>query len=133
MVERVIAAESPTLITTYERQIKQLEEQRILIEEKIQKCGTVDDRLVKINRTSWEFLGNPHDYWISSPIERKRLVLKATFARPLAYHRNEGYRTPALSLPFLVLKEFSNQKEVMVETRGVEPLTSCMPCKRSTN
>jgi site-specific DNA recombinase len=95
-------------------QIKQLEEQRILTEEKIQKCGAVDDRLVKINRTSWEFLGNPHDYWVSSPIERKRLVLKATFARPLAYHRNEGYRTPALSLPFLVLKEFSSQKEVMV-------------------
>jgi site-specific DNA recombinase len=114
LVERVIAAESPTLITTYERQIKQLEEQRILTEEKIQKCGAVDDRLVKINRTSWEFLGNPHDYWVSSPIERKRLVLKATFARPLAYHRNEGYRTPALSLPFLVLKEFSSQKEVMV-------------------
>ncbi len=24
-------------------------------------------------------------------------------------------------------------RQIMVEPRGVEPLTSCMPCKRSTN
>jgi hypothetical protein len=27
----------------------------------------------------------------------------------------------------------SDNQEVMVEISGVEPLTSCMPCKRSTN
>jgi hypothetical protein len=78
------------LIAAYERQVRQLEEQRIILEEKIRNCGTVDDSFDEINRTALEFIRNPHDYWVSSPIERKRLVLKATFARPLACHRNEG-------------------------------------------
>jgi len=114
LVERVVAADSPILISTYERQIKQLEEQRILAEEKIRKCGRADYALEKINRTSFEFLANPHKFWDCSDISGKRLVLKATFAHPLAYHKKEGYRTPALSLPFSVLRDFSNAKPEMV-------------------
>lgn len=118
-LDRIVAADSPILIATYERQIKQLEEQRILTDEKIRNCGTVDESLRRINRTSIDFLKNPHEYWVSSDLPSKRLVLKATFARPLAYHRNEGYRTPDLSLPFSLLKELSGQKGGMVEHGGL--------------
>ena len=76
---------SAALITAYERQVRQLEEQRIILEEKIRNCGRVDDSFYEINRTA------------------------------------------TLSLPFLVLREFSEQKSGMVEHSGVEPLTSTMP------
>lgn len=115
LVDRIVAAESPILITTYERQVKQLEEKRIVTEEKIQKCGTVDYSLVTINRTFLDLLQNPHDFWVSSDLERKRTMLKATFVRPLAYSKKEGYRTPAISLPFSVLRDFSNRKSGLVD------------------
>jgi len=61
-LERIIAADSHLLVTTYERQIKQLEEKRIVAEEKIQRCGTFDEGFEMVNRTSMEFLANPHDF-----------------------------------------------------------------------
>lgn len=119
LVERVVSADSPTLVNAYERQIKQLEEQRIITTEKIRDCGKSHDTMQKINRTSLNLLQNPHAHWVSSDLPGKRLVLKATFAQPLAYHRNEGYRTPALSLPFSLLRGFDSQKGEMAHTSGI--------------
>ncbi len=127
LVDRIVAANSSIIISTYERQIKQLEERRIVIDEKIKKCGKVDDNFGKVSRTFLKFLQKPHEYWASADLMKKRTVLKATFARPLAYHRKEGYRTPALSLPFSVLRDFSDSKSGLVENRRVELLTSTMP------
>ncbi len=126
LVERVVAADSAILITTYERQIKQLEEERILIEEKIKKCGTVDASFEEVNRTAKEFLANPYDFWGMADLSGKRLVLKVTFSHPLAYHQKEGYRTAALSLPFLVLRELSDIKSGLVGGRRLELPTSTM-------
>ncbi len=54
----------------------------------------------------------------------QQTVLRLTFAEPLRYSRNEGYRTAEITFPFKVLAEFSTPKCGMVEPRGVEPLTS---------
>jgi site-specific DNA recombinase len=64
LVERIMAADSQTLINTYERQMKQMEEQRIIFKEKIQKCGTLDKGMDESVRTGFKFLENPHEYWV---------------------------------------------------------------------
>ena len=120
-VERILAAGNQTLITTYERQVDQLEKQRIMIQEKIQKCGTLDVGMKESVRTGFQFLENPHKYWVSRGLEGKRLVLKATFSRPLGYHRQRGFRTAALSLPFSVLREFAEGDSEVVPPAGIEP------------
>ena len=130
-MERVVAADSAILIPTYERQIKQLEEECILIEEKIKKCGTMDTSFEEVNRTAKEFLANPYDFCGMAYLSGKRLVLKVTFPHPLAYHQKDGYRTAALALPFAVLRDFSNGKSGMVEPGGIEPPTSCLQSTRS--
>ena len=124
-LDRIVTADSPTLVSAYERQIKQLEEQRIIMEEKISKCGTVDDTLEETARTALEFIANPYAHWVSGDLPKKRLVLKATFARPLAYHRNEGYRTAALALPFSLLRGFSDNESELVPQEGLEPPRPC--------
>ncbi len=124
-LDRIVTADSPTLVSAYERQIKQLEEQRIIMEEKISKCGKVDDALQETARTALEFIANPYAHWVSGDLPKKRLVLKATFARPLAYHRNEGYRTAALALPFSLLRDFSDSESDLVPWRGLEPPHPC--------
>ena len=123
-LERIVNADSPILINTYERQIKQLEEQRIITEDKIRNCGTIYDNFEKINRTAVEFLANPYAHWVSADMSGERLVLKATFSRPISYHRTHGYRTAALSMPFSVLRGFSDTNSVLVEATGIEPATS---------
>ena len=46
LMERIVEADSAILITTYDEcQIKQLEEKRIVLDEKIAKCSSVNDRL----------------------------------------------------------------------------------------
>jgi site-specific DNA recombinase len=79
------------------------------------------------------FLANPWNLYEKGEFTFKRTVLKLAFAEPLRYSRNEGYRTAKTTFPFKVLADFSTQKCGMVEPRGIEPLTSCMPCKRSPN
>ena len=124
-LDRIAVADSPILITSYERQIKQLEQQRIFLQEKIQKCGTVDQTLKKTARTAFEYIANPYERWVSGDLATKRMVLKATFARPLAYHRKEGYRTAAFSLPFLLLRDFSDNESELVLSVGLEPTLDC--------
>ena len=132
-LDRIVAATSETLISSYERQVKQMEEQRIIINEKIKNCGTFDAGMQESVRTAFRFLENPHKYWASAGIDGKRLVLKATFARPLGYHRQRGFRTAALSLPFSVLREFSEGDSEVVPRGGFEPPTRGFSVRCSTN
>ena len=132
-LDRILTTQSPTLMATYERQIDHLESQRILLDEKISDLAIVDDSLETVNRTALDFIANPYARWASEGLSGKRLVLKATFSRALAYSKDEGYRTAALSLPFLVLRDLSDTNSSLVEHSGFEPLTSCMPCKHSTS
>lgn len=114
LVDRIVATDSQVLVATYERQIKQLEEKRIIADEKIRNCGTVDHTLGNINRTFLQFLQNPHEFWLSSDFERRRTVLKVTLVSPIAYSKKEGYRTPALALPLSVWRGFSDTKSGLV-------------------
>jgi site-specific DNA recombinase len=123
-LDRIITTDSATLVATYEKQIKNLEHQKALVEERIDQCGTLDDSFEKVNRTAMEFLANPYRFWRVADLTGKRILLKATFSRQVSYKKGEGYRTPDLSLPFSVLREFSDSKSGLVEPRRVELLTS---------
>ncbi len=123
--ERIAVTDSAILISGYERQIKQLEEQRLVFEDKIKNCGRVIENFEELARTTFEFLANPHEYWLRGDLHGKRRLLKATFTHPLAYNRNRGYRTAAISLPFSVLREFSDSESEVVPRVGLEPTHPC--------
>jgi hypothetical protein len=120
-LDRVVATDNMVLITNYERQIKMLEEQRLVYEDKIKNCGRVIENFEELARTTFQFLANPHEYWLRGDLHGKRRLLKATFTHPLAYNRNRGYRTAAISLPFSVLREFSDSESEVVPPVGIEP------------
>jgi site-specific DNA recombinase len=132
-LDRIVTTDSAILVATYEKQVKQLENQKAVIDERLENCGVVDESFEKVNRTALEFLANPHRFWRMADLTGKRIVLKAAFAKQIAYKKGEGYRTAALSLPFSVLRDFADPKSGLVEHSGVEPLTSSMPWKRSTS
>jgi site-specific DNA recombinase len=109
-LDRIADTDVPSIVATYEKRIRDLEERKIVLAERIANCGRAlpdfDDAL----KTPLDFLRNPGILWDSPRLEDKRAVLKLAFAGRLAYTRNEGFKTPDPSLPFKVLEGFRGRK-----------------------
>ena len=122
-LDRLVDADGDSVIKAYERRIKKLENQKIVLKEKIESSGrplkTFDDAL----RTAIEFLANPWKLWDSGELEHRRMVLKLAFGQPLAYVRNEGFRTANFAWPFKALSQFAQGEFSMVGPLGFEPRT----------
>ena len=122
-VDRIAEVEPPILLRKYEAQIMELEQQKIIITEKIAKCGTVDVNLEQATQTAFEFFANAQKLWDNGDLMQKRMVLRAAFDKQLRYHPKEGYRTAAFSLPFELSRTINNMKSGMVIPVGFEPTT----------
>ena len=109
----------------------QLEEQKIVLSEKVANCGRPLRGFDETLRTSLDFLASPWNLWASERLEDKRAVLKLTFADRLAYVRNEDFRTPNLSLPFKVLADLSADKSKMARPERFELPTPWFVAKYS--
>lgn len=130
-LDRIAEAEVPSVVTAYERRIRKLEEQKLILGEKLAGCGRPVRSFDETVRTALEFLANPWKLWSSERLEDKRSVLKLTFASRLAYTRNRGFRTADLSLPFKILGSFSSAKIEMASPRGFDQWTLAVVAKFS--
>jgi hypothetical protein len=102
-VDRVVEANSPALVETYEKRIQALDRKRaLLVDEQANPRGSRGS-FDELFRTALDYLANPQKLWVSDRIEDKRAVLKLTFADRLTYARNEGFRTAIPTLPFSML------------------------------
>ncbi len=124
LLDRIMDAELPSVISAYEVRIKNVEDEKIIICEKIAHCGRPLKGYDETYRTAMGFLSNPYKLWASEQLEHKRAVLKLAFADKLTYVRNEGYRTAKTTLPFKVLDSFLGQNCKMVGPEGLEPSTN---------
>lgn len=122
LLERILDTSVPSVIAAYEERIRRHEEEKIVIKERMatnaQPASSYEDTL----RTSLAFLANPWNLWASGRLEDRRTVLKLAFARRLEYARNEGLRTPEMTLPFKVLGGFFGAEKVMAPRRRIELL-----------
>ena len=131
LMDRIMATDSETLISAYENQVKKLEAEKRFLADNPLKLDKPKAGFKQTYRTAMAFLANPCKLWASEHIADKRLVLRLAFSTHLRYFKNEGYRTGENTLPFKALMAVSEGKKDLVELSGIEPLTSCMPCKRS--
>lgn len=102
-MERILAAESLTLISAYEDQVRKLEEQKAALSERVRNCGRPLTSFEETFRTAFELLANPCKFWLSDRLEDKRMVLRLAFAGRIAFHQSEGFRTADPALPFKAL------------------------------
>ena len=133
LLDRVMEADTPTLVETYENKIRELQEQKVTMAEKIKNCGRPLQSFDESFRTAFDFLGNPYKLWSSDRIEDKRMVLRLAFSEKLPYDRNEEFRTAQTALPFKLLGDLKGGEYEMVEGRGIEPPTSTLRTSRSPN
>ncbi|MCB1950001.1 MAG: recombinase family protein [Nitrosomonas sp.] len=121
LLDRIVDADSPLVAKALEKRIEELQSKKLVIEEKLSRCGRPLKTYDEMYRTSLRFLQEPHKIWACGRFEDKRVVLKLTFTDRLTYVRNEGYRIPELSLPFKLLGYNSGQNMLMVPRGGIEP------------
>ncbi len=122
-LDRIVDTESPKVISAYEQKIEKLEQQKIVIQEKIQNCGRPLTAFDETFRTAMDFLANPHRLWTSDKLEDRRLVLRLVFSEKLPYQRNEGFRTARTALPVTVLQQLKGGDYEMARPAGFEPAT----------
>ena len=130
-MDRIIATDSPSLIMAYENHIKELEVQKELLREKMNRGSMPERDFDKVYNTALEFLKNPRKLWLSERIEDKRTLLKIVLTEPMTYNHNTGNNTALTSSLFMLFKGCHTPSFRMVEPWGIEPQTSTMPLLRS--
>ncbi len=132
LLDRILKAESDTLITAYENRIQELERKKLVLTEKLaQKQRPLGEKLNTF-KEAIKFLSNPQKLWNSDKVEDKKAVLKLAFSERLPYTRNIGFGTPNLSLPFKALGANCASDFTMVPLGRIELPTSSLPMTRST-
>ena len=122
-LDRIADANVPSVVSAYENRIRKLEEQKLILGEKIASSGRPLRGFDETLRTALDFLASPWKLWVSDRLEDKRAVLKLAFAGRLEYVRNEGFRTLNLALPFKALGGFMGEEMQMARPEGFEPPT----------
>lgn len=114
LVDCVLNANSPRVISAYESRIEELERKKLLAEEKAVQGSNVDGRFGELFEHSLCILTNPLKAWKSGHFELRRILLRMAFSEPLEHCRENGFRTPKTTLPFKVLGDFCMPNEKMV-------------------
>ena len=133
LLDRIVDADSETLIKAYEKRVQEFESQKLLLNEKIANCGRPLPDYDETFRTALAFLASSCKLWASERLEDRRAVLKLAFADNMAYVPKEGFRTAEFSLPFRALRDFSGSKREMVPVAGIEPATFGLQNRCSTS
>jgi DNA invertase Pin-like site-specific DNA recombinase len=120
LVDRVVEADSVSLVSAYEERIRALEHEKLILGEQIRQCGTVLPDFEESFRTAFAFLSNPKKLWESQRLEDRRTVLKLVFADRLSYHRDRGFSNRKVTLPFSMLGDFQPGKSLMVHRHGLK-------------
>jgi site-specific DNA recombinase len=121
LLDRIVEATNASVVQAYEARIDKLERRKIGLSEQAAQTVPPQGRLEELIEHAMTFLANPWNLYEKGSLAVKRTVLKLTFAAPLRYSRNEGYRTAEITFPFKVLAEFSTPKCGMVGQQGFEP------------
>ena len=124
LLERIIDAQVPSVIAAYEERIRALEEEKVVVRERIATTKRPAQDFDKKVRTALGFLASPCHLWRSERLEDKKTVLKLAFAKRLQYRRGEGFRTANLALPFKVLAQISGAKADMAHPARFERAAS---------
>ena len=127
LLDRIVQADTPSVVAAYEKRISKLERDKLLLEDSVATMGRPKHTPAELFELAIQFLSSPWKIWEKGKFEERRMVLKLAFCKRISYHRERGFTNPEFSLPFRVLGGNSgdfNAIKKMAHPRGFEPLTS---------
>ncbi|WP_152477087.1 recombinase zinc beta ribbon domain-containing protein [Roseovarius sp. THAF9] len=120
LLDRIVDASSPTVVTAYEKRISKLEREKIRLTDRASRVVPPKGRFEEFIELSLEFLARPWNIYENGSLAMKQTVLRLAFPEPLRYSRENGYRTIKTAFPFRVLEGICNQKCEMVPPERLE-------------
>ena len=124
LMKRLLATDSPALISAYEGEIRKIEESRAALKAQSELGIEPQKPFDQVFAAAIRFLANPSILLEKGSLEQRRLLARLAFPNRLTYDRETGYRTPEIALPFKHLGGNQVQNCKMVEPGGIEPPTS---------
>jgi len=107
LLNSITQVRSATVLASFEKKIEQLENEKIVIAERLANCDPSKLSFDESVRTALAFLRTPWKLWTFGDYTHKRLLLQLAFSKRVEWVLNEGLRTAELSLPFRALANFS--------------------------
>jgi DNA invertase Pin-like site-specific DNA recombinase len=105
------ASAKPTTADTYETEIETMQEQIIALKEGKSEIPDFPFRTV-LNEVL-KIVSNPDIAWQEGDFSKQCLVLKTVFSGHVVYTKNQGFRTPELSLCYEYLSGYQQAKSVV--------------------
>lgn len=106
LLERIMKATNDSVIGAYEQKIGDLEKTKVRMHDNLAHQTPPAGRFEDTLELSMKFLSSPWKLWETGDITLRRILLRLAFTGQVLYHRNEGARTPEISLPFKALGVF---------------------------
>ncbi len=131
LLDRIVEASNDAVVRAYEKKIAEAEQRKLIVAESIASAGQPVRPFEETFRTAMAFLANPWKLWASGRLEHRRTVLKLAFADKPTFTRSGGLRTPAIALPFSLLRRLERPNLEMAHPSGFEPETSAFGGQRS--
>ena len=122
-MDRLIETDSDTLITAYEAQIRKLELEKTSLSERARAGFEPRKYFEQSFSVACAFLASSWKIWTFEVFEHKRMVLRLAFPGTLAYHPENGFRTPRTTIPFNMLGGNHDERHGVVSPTGFEPVT----------
>ncbi|MCR9089229.1 MAG: recombinase family protein [Rhodobacteraceae bacterium] len=123
LVDRLIETASPSVSQRIEARVSQLEREKLLIAEQIEKPLPNSGTAAELFEHALLFLANPWKIWEKGSLQVRRMVLRLVFAEPISYSPEQGVRTPKTTIPFRYLGGLGGEKMGMARWGGFEPPT----------
>lgn len=119
LVERMVEISNSKVMAALESKIAKLEEDKLLLTDKLAQNTKPKSPLSEIIELLREFLSSPWNIYEKRSLEVRKTILKTAFKAPLACDRQNGYRIPQVSVIFDFLEHFTSKCE-MVRSRRLE-------------
>ncbi|UWR78113.1 recombinase family protein [Phaeobacter inhibens] len=122
LLEKLVDATNAKVVSAYEDKVAKLEDEKLLLTDKLTQNSKPRYTKREIFELLTTFLSNPWNVWEKGNLTLRKNVLRMAFESPLAYDRENGFRTPQASVIFEFLADFT-LKCKMVPPHGLEPRT----------
>ena len=91
LFDRILNADNSSVADAYEKRIAMLENDKLLLTERIEHSTPTPDRFETLFKLAMDFLSNPWKAWKNGSFVLRRTILKLTFAEPLQYCRKTRF------------------------------------------
>lgn len=131
MVNIIAETTDKDLLKTYQNKLLELKAEMTHSENVLKQDQVDEEDLKAVFQTLKISLFRLPQLWLEGDLWNKKIIQNLYFPEKVAYDRTQGFRKPQVWLLSGLTSGLIGNDPVLVELSGIEPLTSCMPCKRS--